>query len=151
MYMAIEGRRIIGLTLLLLFIPVGLYAAETIGSIKAIGGKASVIRGENVVSAAVGTKVFKNDTLETGDDGTVGVILRDDTRLSLGPKSKIVFDDFVFSPNDNKYALVTRMTKGTATCVTGMIGKLSPKSVRFETPLATLGIRGTKFAVQIEE
>ncbi|KJU82137.1 secreted protein containing FecR protein domain protein [Candidatus Magnetobacterium bavaricum] len=149
--MRVDMIRVIRLALVFLFIPVSLYAAETIGSIKTIGGKASVIRGENVISAIVGTKVFKNDTLETGDDGAVGVILRDDTRLSLGPKSKIVFDDFVFSPNDHKYALVTRMTKGTATCVTGMIGKLSPKSVRFETPLATLGIRGTKFAVQIEE
>ncbi|MBF0609083.1 MAG: FecR domain-containing protein [Candidatus Magnetobacterium sp. LHC-1] len=139
------------LTLLFVFIPVGLYAADTIGSIKTVGGKVSVIRAEGVIPATAGSKVFKNDALETGDDGAVGVILRDDTRVSLGPKSKIVFDDFVFSPREQKYALVTRMSKGTATCVTGMIGKLSPKSVRFETPLATLGIRGTKFAVQIEE
>ncbi len=137
--------------LLFLILPAYLYAAETIGNIKTIEGKAVVIRGENSIPAKIGVKIFQNDILETGSDGAVGVIFRDDTRLSLGPNSKIVFDEFVFSPRENRYALVTRMTKGTATCATGMIGKLSPKTVKFETPLATLGIRGTKFAVQVEE
>jgi len=43
------------------------------------------------------------------------------------------------------------MLKGTAAFVSGIIGKLAPESVRFETPVATIGLRGTRFAVRIEE
>jgi hypothetical protein len=35
--------------------------------------------------------------------------------------------------------------------VSGLIGKISPQSVRFETPVASIGIRGTHFAVKVEE
>ena len=31
--------------------------------------------------------------------------------------------------------------------LTGLIGKLAPEKARFETPTATIGIRGTHFAV----
>jgi hypothetical protein len=43
------------------------------------------------------------------------------------------------------------MLKGTAVYLSGIIGKLSPQSVRFETPNATIGIRGTKMLVKVDE
>jgi len=41
--------------------------------------------------------------------------------------------------------------KGTAAYVSGVIVKLSPKAARFETPTATIGIRGTRFLVKVGE
>ena len=35
--------------------------------------------------------------------------------------------------------------------MSGIIGKLSPESVRFETPVASIGIRGTCFVVNAGE
>ncbi len=35
--------------------------------------------------------------------------------------------------------------------ISGLIGKLAPESARFETPVATIGIRGTRFAVKVGE
>jgi hypothetical protein len=35
--------------------------------------------------------------------------------------------------------------------LSGLIGKLSPESARFETPVASIGIRGTRFAVKTDE
>jgi len=43
------------------------------------------------------------------------------------------------------------MFRGTAAYLSGMVGKLSPESVRFETPVASVGIRGTKLLVKIDE
>jgi hypothetical protein len=124
---------------------------ETIGVVRNSGGSATVTRGEQVFQAATGTKLLAGDTLRTGSDGTIGVILRDDSLLSLGPGSSLVVQHFLFSPADGKLGLLARFSKGTMAYISGIIGKLAPGSVRFETPVASIGIRGTYFAVKLEE
>jgi hypothetical protein len=79
------------------------------------------------------------------------VIFKDDTLLSIGPQSEIIISEFLFSPAEGKLSIVTRLLRGSAIYLTGIIGKLSPESVRFETPVANIGIRGTKFAVKMED
>src|SRR3989304_1617125 len=54
-------------------------------------------------------------------------------------------------PADGKLGLLARFSKGTLAYISGLIGKLAPESVRFETPVASIGIRGTYFAVKGEE
>jgi len=124
---------------------------ETIGIIKNLQEPAAIVRDQQTLPAQVGLKLIKSDILRTGPNGRIGVILRDDTLLSLGPNSEIAFAEFVFSPAEGKLSLVTRMIKGTAAYLSGQIGRLSPRSVRFETPVATMGIRGTMFVVKIED
>jgi hypothetical protein len=46
--------------------------------------------------------------------------------------------------------MVITMLKGTASYLSGIIGRQSPESVRFKTPEATIGIRGTQFLVKVE-
>ncbi len=127
-------------------------AAEApVGIIKTVKGAASIIRQDKVIPAKIGEKVFVKDALKTGPGGSLGMTFKDDTLLSLGPESEALIEEFLFSPAQNKLSIVTKLLKGTATYVTGTIGKLSPNSVRFETPVANVGIRGTKFAVKIED
>jgi hypothetical protein len=42
------------------------------------------------------------------------------------------------------------MIHGTFSFITGQIAKLAPEKVKFETPDATLGVRGTKVLVKID-
>ena len=93
---------------------------------------------------------MEKDTLQTGSDGALGVIFKDDTVLSLGPDSLLVIDEFVFAPMEGELSIVTRMLKGTVAYLSGVIAKLSPESARFETPMATLGIRGTRFVAEVK-
>ena len=141
----------LGLALSLLAASAWAAEGETIGSVKNLQGQATVVRNQQSLPARVGMALIKSDLLKTGSNSTIGVILRDDTLLSLGPDSEIALADFAFSPNEGKLSFVARMMKGTAACLTGQIGRLSPKSFRFETPVATIGIRGTTFAVKIED
>ncbi|MGA3084836.1 MAG: FecR domain-containing protein [Thermodesulfobacteriota bacterium] len=122
-----------------------------VGSIKMVKGSAVIVRLNQTLSAKIGENIFKNDSLKTGADGSLGMIFKDDTLLSLGPNSEVVIQEFMFSPGEGKLALVTRMIKGTAAYLTGIITKLAPESVRFETPVGSAGVRGTKFVVKIEE
>lgn len=121
-----------------------------VGSIKTLKGKASIIRNRSVVEVKIGSKVFTNDSLKTGVDGSMAMVFKDDTLLSIGPNSEIVINEFFFSPGEGKLSIITRLLKGTSAYLSGIIGKLSPESVRFETPVANIGIRGTKFAVSVE-
>ena len=126
-------------------------AQETIGIVRTSEGKATVTRGGKVIPAEEGTKLLVGDTLGTGSDGSLGVILRDNSTLSLGPESSFVIQKFLFSPAEGKLGLMARLTKGTMAYLSGLIGKLAPESVRFETPTASIGVRGTHFAVKTGE
>jgi hypothetical protein len=123
----------------------------TIGVVRNSAGSATVTRGGNVLPAAPGTRLHVGDTLGTGPDGALGVILRDNSSLSLGPSSSLVLREFLFSPYEGKFGLWVRFSKGTMAYLSGLIGKLAPEKARFETPTATIGIRGTHFAVKVEE
>jgi len=120
----------------------------TIGVVRNFTGSATVTRGGNVLPATTGTRLHVGDTLDTGPDGSLGVILRDNSSLSLGPSSSLVLQEFLFSPYEGKLGLWVRLSKGTMAYLSGLIGKLAPEKARFDTPLATIGIRGTHFAVK---
>ncbi len=70
----------------------------TIGVVRNSAGSATVTRGGNVLPATAGTRLHTGDTLGTGPDGSLGVILRDDSSLSIGPSSKLVLRDFFSRP-----------------------------------------------------
>ena len=75
-------------------------ADGTIGVVRNFAGSATVTRGGNVLPATTGTRLHVGDTLGTGPDGSLGVILRDNSSLSLGPSSSLVLRDFLFSPSE---------------------------------------------------
>jgi hypothetical protein len=122
-----------------------------IGTLQRVSGTAMVVRQDQILPARAGLEIHKNDTLRTGTDGSIGVVFHDDTQLSLGPKSVLVIDEFVYAPRQGKLSLIFRMMKGTAVYLSGLIAKLAPDSVLFVTPSASVGVRGTKFAVKVEE
>ena len=137
--------------LCLLTVPAPTIAGETIGVVRTASGDATVTRGENTLPAVPGMKIFPGDALGTGTDGSLGVILRDDSSLSIGPGSRLVLRSFLFSTSEGTFDLVARITQGTMAYLSGLIGKLAPREARFETPTATIGIRGTRFAVMVGE
>ena len=145
-------KRLIGVvTALCLIYPIIVSASDVpVGNVKTLKGHAYIIRNRTAVEAKAGADLFQNDSLKTGADGSMSVVFIDDTLISVGPNSELAINEFHFSPADSKMSFVARLLKGTSAYVSGIIGKLSPQSVRFETPVANIGIRGTKFAVKLE-
>ena len=125
-------------------------AAAPIGLVKVTAGSATVQRGDETLPARLGLALQEGDILRTGADGRVGVVLRDDTRLSLGPESEILIDRFAFAPAQGRLGLVVKMARGIMAFVSGNIAKLSHDAVRVETPVAIVGVRGTQFLVKVE-
>ena len=121
------------------------------GRVKVASGEAMVVREGRAIPATVGQVVFESDVLRTGAEGRIGVTLDDDTRISLGPASEARLDRFTYAAADGRFALVVNFVKGVAAYVSGRIGKLSPDSIRLETPNAIVGVRGTTAAIRIDE
>lgn len=143
-------RTLIILAMFSLLLPSTVLAEDFIGGLRNVKGDGLIIRGTEEIPAVNGLRIHLNDVLITQDGGSMGVVFKDDTRISLGPSSKISITEFIYSPAQNKYGFITKMLKGTASYVSGAIGKSSPEAVKFQTPVATIGIRGTTFLAKVE-
>ena len=120
-----------------------------IGRIKIASGSVFIVRAGGLLPAQAGQDVFEADGLRTGPDGRIGITLKDDTRVSLGPSSEVRLDRFAYAPGDGQLGFVLRMVRGAAAYVSGRIAKLSPDAVRLETPQAIVGVRGTTLAIRV--
>jgi hypothetical protein len=125
--------------------------AAPVGYVKNVTGEVRLIGGGASLRAVVGSPVAAGSTLKTAENASVGVSLRDSTLISLGPNSEFVFRDFAFEPGEGKLSLLARLTRGTLDYVSGVIAKLRPEAVALETPSGTLAVRGTHFAVKVDD
>lgn len=119
------------------------------GQIKIASGSAFVVRGGTQLPAEAGQAIFEADTVKTGADGRLGITLKDDTRVSLGPGSEVRVNRFVYAPAEGRLGLVLGVVRGAMAYVSGRIAKLAPDSIRLETPAAVMGVRGTTLAVRV--
>ncbi|MFZ5765821.1 MAG: FecR family protein [Thermodesulfobacteriota bacterium] len=146
------GKTIVWLILFMVFLATPLWGGENAaGSIKNLQGAVLVERQGKSIPAEKGMRIYARDIIVTGADGSVGVILQDNTIFSLGPDSRLALQEYVFAPDEGRFALLAKMIKGTFVYLSGVIAKLSPESVKLETPVGTIAIRGTRFAAKIAE
>lgn len=128
------------------------YGADslTVGYVMTVSGEVSVITNGNVVPAKVGTPVFEGTTLKVGADSSMGVTLSDNTVMSLGPKSEMLIEEYLYAPAKNELKLTARIANGTLNFISGVIAKLRPEAVKINTPTGTVGVRGTHFLVKVD-
>ncbi len=121
------------------------------GQVKTLTGSATLTRAGETAPVVAGMTILSGDHLATAADASLGLTLRDDTTLSLGPNARLTLDNFVFDPAADKLGLAARLHRGTFAVLTGQIARLAPDRTKFTTPSANIGIRGTKFVVKVED
>jgi len=125
-------------------------AVEHIGIIKTLAGEVVVDRAGQSIKAEPNLKLYLADVVKTGADGKAGLILEDDTVISMGFNSSLALKSFLFQPNEKKLSFIARLYHGTASFLSGQIAKLAPSLVHIETPHATVGVRGTHVLIQVD-
>ena len=125
--------------------------ANDVGQIKTLRGAVHVERDGQRLPAASGMNVRQADTIVTGADGAVGVTFLDNSLLSLGPGSALALERYTFDSTTHAGQFDASLKKGTLSVVSGKMVKQSPDAMRVRTPSAIMGVRGTEFAVQVEE
>jgi hypothetical protein len=154
MELAMTAIRCIGALVALLVVsavPVQSQQPVAAGRVKVASGEAFIVRNDRTVPAKVGEVVYEADGLRTGTDGRIGVTMKDDTRVSLGPSSEVRLNRFAYAPAEGRLAFAMKVMKGAAAYVSGRIAKLSPDAVRLETPAAIVGVRGTSMVISADE
>ncbi len=126
-------------------------ADDRVGSITEVKGPVQLIRNGTEAAAEKGARLFASDILRTEEGGSVGVVLRDDTTLSLGPSSELKMSEFKFKPDEGILAMTLSVAKGTLVYVSGQIAKLAPGSAKIETPSGVAAVRGTELLVEVPQ
>ena len=106
-------------------------------------GVASAVSNEVAVGTrqlAVGNDVHANERVRTGDTGAAQLLFIDETSLSIGPKSDISLDRYVYNPSRGTGSVALSATRGAFRFVSG---SLNPVSYSIKTPQAIIGVRGT--------
>ncbi|TKB25070.1 hypothetical protein FCL47_15590 [Desulfopila sp. IMCC35006] len=123
---------------------------DSAGFVKTVAGDVYITSSQTTVKAVANMRLSQGDSIQTGPNGSVGLIFDDDTVVALGPNSEIAIENFLFNPAEKQLSFVTRLIRGTFSFISGQIAKLAPQKVVLQTPDATLGVRGTKFLVKVD-
>lgn len=123
----------------------------TIGFVKTVQGDASLIVAGQSVPAAPGAALVRSTVLKTGRDASMGVTLKDNTLLSIGPDTELALDEFLFAPAQGQLRLDARMVQGTLNYVSGVMARLRPQAVTVRTPTGNIGVRGTHFVLSVNK
>jgi len=114
--------------------------ADKIGVASSITNDVQGIVGGAPAPLAVGSALFANQRVRTGDASAAQLLFLDETSVSVGPKSEITLDRFVFNPSRGAGNVVLSAGKGAFRFVTG---SQNPTHYSIKTPVATIGVRGT--------
>jgi hypothetical protein len=123
------------LTVLFALLATTLHAQEAIGKATSVRPQAE---GSHAGPLSGGSNVYSKETVRTGDSGQADLQFHDRSNLTVGPKSSVRLDKFVYDPNKSGGAVAIQATRGTFRFVTGSQGG----SYQIKSPYGTLGIRG---------
>jgi len=124
--------------------------SQDVAIVKKVSGEVFAKRVDSMQRLSTGQKIQEKDIIITKDDGSIGMIFEDGTIISLGANSVLSINKYLFRPSQKEFSFDVDMSKGLASFESGKMGKLSPQSVKFRVPEGIVGIRGTKFYVEVK-
>jgi hypothetical protein len=125
-------------------------ATNDIGRVKVASGIANILRGGQTIAAKPGFALQKGDILRTGKDGRIGATFYDNSRFAAGPNSSVTINEFLFDDTTHDGKFVTQVDRGSLAIISGQIAKKNKDAMRVRTPTALLGVRGTRFVVEVK-
>ena len=125
-------------------------ATAEIGRIKSMVGEVVIQRGATRIAAKPGFQLDQGDIVSTGKTGRVGIAFLDNTRMALGPSSRITVSEFAYDRSRQTGSFVTSVERGSLGVVSGNIAKSKRDAMRVRTPTSMLGVRGTRFVVEVK-
>ena len=114
------------------------HGQEAIGKATSVRPQAQGSQG-GTRTLSGGADIYSRETVRTGDTGQADLQFNDRSNLSVGPKSTVQLDKFVYDPNKSAGTIAVQATRGSFRFVTGSQGS---GSYQIKTPYGTLGVRG---------
>ncbi|MDO8535247.1 MAG: FecR domain-containing protein [Xanthobacteraceae bacterium] len=121
-------------------------AASKIGVASAVKNRVEGSVGGGTRQLSAGSEIFTSEVVRTGDASTAQLLFLDQTSLSIGPKSEVTLDRFVFDPNRGAGSVAINASRGAFRFISG---SQKSSSYQIKTPVATVGVRGSIFQVYV--
>jgi hypothetical protein len=103
---------------------------------------------QSLRSLVTGDDVRQEEVIAAAPDSIAELMLRDQTKLAIGPGARLTLDRFVYDPNKTSGAIILNLLKGGFRFITGVAAK---PFYSIRTPVAAITVRGTIFDVYVEE
>ena len=123
-------------------------ASQVIGHVTKLSGDATVIRNGVSIVLNMGDNVEKGDVVQSGANSTLGITFIDGTVFGLASNARMVLNEMVYDPNGSNNSTLFSLVAGTISFVAGQTAKHG--DMKIDTPVATMGIRGTAVLVEID-
>jgi hypothetical protein len=126
---------------------------------KVQAGVSAAVKGEIQIAslgatvgrfARSGDDIFLGDTISSGDDAGMQVLLMDETVFTIGAQSAITIDEFVYDPETGGGKVAAPVVRGAFRFVTGRIAKRQPQAMAVKLPIGSIGVRGTIVAGRVD-
>lgn len=126
------------------------FAQQRAGEVEEMDGDATAVGSDGRVRELdEDDDIYSGDTIRTGNDASVLIVFEDDTQFSIGADSEMTIDRFVYNPASGSGAVLASVTKGLFRFVSGSVAASNPTAMSVNTPVATIGIRGTHVAGEV--
>ncbi|MEA2772183.1 MAG: fibronectin-binding autotransporter adhesin, partial [Acetobacteraceae bacterium] len=123
-------------------------AGKVIGHVTKLVGTATAIRNGVSIILSQGDNVEKGDVVQSGSGSTLGVTFIDGTVFGLSSNARMVLNEMIYDPNGSDNSTLISLVAGTISFVAGQTAKHG--DMKIDTPVATMGIRGTAVLVEID-
>lgn len=129
----------------------GQVIADVAGRVNFVSGKVEAVSADgNRRNLVRGELVNSGERLET-NSGRVQIRFTDGSFVSLQPNTVFGLDNYAFNKaQPNEGSLLFNFIRGSMRTVSGAIGKVNRGNYKVQTPVATIGIRGTSYAASQE-
>ena len=117
-----------------------------IATVKALMGGASAMRNGAEVTLKIGDPIYKSDIIQTASGSSVGITFPDGTALHITANARMALSDYSFDANSTTNGAFFHLIDGTFSFVAGQVARTG--GLKIETPVGTVGIRGTTGWVQ---
>ena len=116
--------------------------AQVIGKCERIGGGATVQHANGVAEELkANDAILKGDVVMTNDGSSAVLSLIDGTVFNMGASARMVLSEVLYDSNSTSNSAVVSLVKGTFSFVAGHVAHTG--DMKLDTPVATMGIRGT--------
>lgn len=119
--------------------------SQTVGINAAVRNvvKVKADAGAAAVDAKVKERVSLGNMISTAAASALQILLLDKSSLTVGPNTRMTVDRFIYDPNRKSSAIGASVARGTFRFLSGKATQGRPGQSGFNTPIASIGIRGT--------
>lgn len=116
-----------------------------IGQVVAMRGPVNADLQGETRALAIKSPVFQDDVIKTETRSRIQIRFKDNTIITLGVASTLHLKEYRWNEETKKGAFTHEVKEGVFRVLGGAITNASPETFKTETPVATIGIRGSLY------